>query len=206
MKNGFPKPLKLNQLRLSDNNEKETQKDVPYSFPEVRNYQAEQEGIFLTLLNQEYDITIEVPQKRSVVTLNYFKIVTLKNERETIQFDQLLSKRLEDLKAMDLSNGVDEKIVMRRFEVNKISESIHLLIEMLIERKYELKTTTMGKRNTRASVVELRFDGISFDRSEIESKGSKIIISILDRMKHMKRKRMLTIEKNDLEFMGLLFS
>ena len=66
-------------------------KDTPYSFFEVRNYQAEQEGIFLALLNHEYDITIEVPQKRSVVTLNYFKILTLKNDKESIQFDELLN-------------------------------------------------------------------------------------------------------------------
>ena len=185
---------------------KQKGKETPYCFQEVRNYQAEQEGVFLALLNKEYTITLEVPQKRSVVSLNYFKIIGFENETETIRFDELLANKLMSMKEEDKRIGLNEGTANRRLEINKIAESIHLLISMLEERKYEMSTTTMGKRNSRASVVELRFDGVTFTKGQIEQKGNKIILCILDRMKNMKRKKILRIEKNDLEFMCLLFS
>lgn len=205
MKKPTPHTLQLKQLGFDGYNLKD-EKDTPYSFFEVRNYQAEQEGVFLALLNHEFEITIEVPQKRSVVTLNYFKILKLQNDKEIIEFDELLQKRLKDMKKEDFSNGVKESVALRRFEQNKIPESIHLLIEMLSERNYILKTSSMGKRNSRSSVEELYMDGTVFNREEIQQKGTNIINCFLDRMKNMKRKRVLVIEKNDIELMSLLFA
>ena len=188
------------------NKNHKSQRETYYCFYQVRNYQAEQEGIFLALLNHEYTITLKVPQKKSVVSLNYFRIVSFVNENEKIFFEDELKVKLKMMYDEDLSKGIKENTAVRRMEINKIAESIHYLIEMLKKRKIEMKMSVMGKRNSRSSVIEMDFDGIIFDKNEIQKKGNLIIQNILDRMKNLQRKDTLVIEKNDLELMCLLFS
>ncbi|ELP87983.1 hypothetical protein EIN_418620 [Entamoeba invadens IP1] len=182
----------------------EEDKENPYSFFQVRNYQAQQEAVFLTILNQEYDVVLEVPQKKSVIALSYFRVIRLKSPERNIEFGSELNSLLEKMYFNDMTLGVTEGTASRRLEINRISESIHKLIE-LIEPITLLKKCFMGKRNSRASVVELSFDGINMKKDDIEKKGERINKAITLRMKGLQRKDVITLPKQDLELMSLFF-
>ena len=52
------------------------------AFSVLRNYQTQQQAIFIAVLNQFYDIFIEFPKKKSVVSLPFLKILKLQNDDE----------------------------------------------------------------------------------------------------------------------------
>ncbi|KAL7719659.1 Uncharacterized protein QTN25_003357 [Entamoeba marina] len=180
------------------------EKNSPYGFYNVRNYQAQQEGIFIVLLNQEYDITIEAPQKKSVVSLNYLRIHSVSNSNETIEFGNVLMRKLKEMYDEDLVNMIPEKTASRRFEINRIAESIHLQMSMLKKFGYQMATSAMGKRNVRESVISINIDGISLDKNTISSRGEIINKVIMERMKTLQRKGRYTIPRGDTELMALL--
>ncbi|KAL7720997.1 Uncharacterized protein QTN25_002198 [Entamoeba marina] len=135
----------------------------PYDFFHTRNSQAIQEGILLGLLNQHFDIVIEAPQKKSVVTLNYYTIIHLYNSSEYINFTNTLTNKLKEMMSEDIARNTPRGTAERRKEMNRIAESIHQLMFILQNQGYSLKTTSQGKVNSRQMVKEIMYEGIIYN-------------------------------------------
>ncbi|ELP95120.1 hypothetical protein EIN_427860 [Entamoeba invadens IP1] len=107
-----------------------------YQFREKRNYQVSQQGIFLAIINQYFEIDLLNPIKRSNVATQILRIDTLKRGEDIIHFNSFLEERCQTLFKNDIANGVSTKTAMRRLETNKVAEGLHLLIDILLELGY----------------------------------------------------------------------
>ena len=86
-------------------------------FRRTRNYQTEQQSLFIGLLNMVYNITIDHPRKRSKITLPFFTITRISTDKEVIELKEILCYRLEHLRNEDIKRGCTPKTAARRQEV-----------------------------------------------------------------------------------------
>ncbi|EDR27731.1 hypothetical protein EDI_104220 [Entamoeba dispar SAW760] len=138
-----------NKMKNKDRN----QRKINEAFFKLRNYQVYQQGILLALLNKHFEITLQIPTKRSVVTRQYFKINELRRGNDSIKVEEYVEQRCKEKYLQDLSNGIPEKTARRRYDTNKITEQLHLLIDLLTEFGYSFVSKwTSGKKG--AQIVE----------------------------------------------------
>ncbi|KAL7712389.1 BAG domain-containing protein [Entamoeba marina] len=177
-----------------------------HGFRVSRNYQTEQQGIMLGLLNIHYNLVIDHPQKRSLYTLPFLKINRLENNKQKVLFPECIDKKLKELYNKDLKEGVTDKTALRRQDVYRVAECLHLLIELTRKSKYHLvtKTTTGNKGNIKESIKQISFDGFVFDRNEISTKGRLVNKIITERLENQDRFNQLIIPRGDLEIMASL--
>ncbi|EKE39218.1 hypothetical protein ENUP19_0003G0054 [Entamoeba nuttalli] len=129
------------------------QKKINDAFFKLRTYQVYQQGVLLVLLNNHFEITLQIPTKRSVVTRQYFKINELRRGNDSIKVEEYVEQRCKEKYLQDLSNGIAEKTARRRYDTNKITEQLHLLIDLLTEFGYRfVSKRTSGKKG--AQIVE----------------------------------------------------
>ena len=177
------------------------------AFSSIRNYQTQQQSIFIAILNQHYTITIELPKKKSIVSLPFLKIIKLQNEEEEILVNDKVSTIVKDLYEYDIKNGVSEKTATRRFEVNRITECIKLLSDVAIRKGFEIEAYNIGKKRTRENVQKISFDGVQLNINDIVTKGSKISnILVKERMVKHNKSGVYILQKQDLEIMSMLFT
>lgn len=175
-------------------------------FSAIRNYQTQQQSILLALLNQSFDILIELPKKKSIVSLPFLKIVKLQNENEIINFNDVITGIVKKLYDEDIASGVTDKTSTRRIEANRITETIKLMTELAGKKGFVSHTCDIGKKRIRENVQKISFDGIEFDTNDIAEKGSKISeIIVKDRMDKPNHNGMFLLERQDLEIMSILF-
>ncbi|EAL48559.1 hypothetical protein EHI8A_116050 [Entamoeba histolytica HM-1:IMSS-B] len=140
-------PIDLYSLSRSSQKEK-----VPCKITsrKLRDYQTCQQGVFVGLLNQFCDITITKPPKKAVITHQFIKIKSISfSYKDSIVIEEFLQKRCNDHKSYDLSLGCSEKTANRRFQTNKKTEVLHLLLDFLTEFGYFFEVnTTKGKKGT----------------------------------------------------------
>ena len=180
-----------------------------HSFRKARNYQTEQQAVFIALLNLGYDIEIIRPQRRSHMTHSFLKINALINNRtgDAIDFHTLLQNRIKSMYDNDISNGVTAKTAARRMECNKISEELHLLTEILKKDGVMLNvTSSMISGNYRQTVIAIDFEGVHLSKGDVSNVGGKINEAIVDRLYRNKGYKQMWIRSKDLEFMSLLMS
>ena len=60
-------------------------------FRRTRNYQTEQQSLFIGLLNMVYNITIDHPRKKSKITLPFFSITRISTDKEVIELKEIMS-------------------------------------------------------------------------------------------------------------------
>ena len=118
---------------------------------ENRNYQVIQQSFLITLLNQYCEIHLTKQKKRSHVTLPFFTIEKIIfSDSDVILFNDLVEKRCTEIKNYDIQNGVAIKTAARRYKSNKITEVLHLLMDLV--RMYEdpfITRTTFGKNGAK---------------------------------------------------------
>ena len=186
-----------------------TSNQQPHSqnpFSSIRNYQTQQQAIFLAILNQYYDIFIEFPKKKSIVSLPFLKIIKLQNEKEIVNFHDCITSIVKRLYEEDISAGVTDKTATRRNEVNRITECIKYLTELAAQRGFVSHTCDIGKKRIRENVQKISFDGVELDTNDIIEKGSKISnVLVKERMDKPNQNGMYCLLKQDLEIMSLLF-
>ncbi|KAL7714117.1 Uncharacterized protein QTN25_008386 [Entamoeba marina] len=181
------------------NNEKENQNN----FSTLRNLQTQQQAVMLGFLNLCYDIHIDHPTKRSVVTLPFLKVSKLINGNEVIHFSELVEKTIQNIYENELTNGVKKKTATRRLETNRIVEHLQLLINFLSETNVcQIQTSKTGKKGLKQNIVGFTFDDFVMTKKDIESVGTKINKAIMGRMKG--KSSTVKILKGDTEFMAIL--
>ncbi|ELP84842.1 hypothetical protein EIN_283980 [Entamoeba invadens IP1] len=118
---------------------------------DFRNAQTMQQSILIGLLNRYCEITIAQPAKKSTVTQQFMRIVSLDfGNGDRILMDEFLKFRCVEQMEQDMSEGVTQKTAWRRYQNNKKIEELHLLMDCLIEYGYIFESNPMkGKAETR---------------------------------------------------------
>ena len=142
---------------------KKTRRQNP--FRNKRNYQVSQQCVFLALLNQYFDIKVKSPPKCSTVAQQFIRIDKLyqtvdgKSENE-LEIENFINARCRRLYELDLEKGITKKTANRRSETNRITETVHYLMDLLREFDYFFNVTIIdGKKGTLRveNVVDTRF-------------------------------------------------
>ncbi|ELP84493.1 hypothetical protein EIN_169080 [Entamoeba invadens IP1] len=150
-----------------------------YSFKENRNYQSQQEGVFLYLLSQLFTFEVHTPNKRCMVTLPFLRLDTVTFSKEDVVWvSDFVQKRISERIKIEMENGISEKTALRRCENYKISETLHFLMDVLSMYGYFFQTrTTTGKKGmTKVDVCFRVFKNgkILYDQKQIEDIGEKV--------------------------------
>ena len=149
------------------------------AFKKSRNYQVYQQCILIALLSSFFDVVIKQPVKRSVVSLQMLRIISIssKQTNEVINVDEFVTQRCKEKYENDLRN-ISMKTAKRRYDTNRISELIHLLIDILFEENYRFSSKFTDGKNG-APVVEtvnaiFTPDQRVFTKQDIITKGMRI--------------------------------
>ena len=168
----------------------EGRKKYNEAFLKLRSFQVYQQCILLGLLNRHFEITIHIPSKRSIVTRQFFKVDELKNENDSIKVDEYVEQRCKEKFEKDLANGVSEKTARRRLDTNKITEQIHLYIDILSCLGYVFHSKyTSGKKGAQIveSIQQISFDDETITTCQIPLIGAKANDYICNQLFHQKR-------------------
>ncbi|GAB1221536.1 hypothetical protein ENUP19_0082G0065 [Entamoeba nuttalli] len=170
----------------------------PAYFKDVRNYKVYEQSIFLALLNQYFDITLRLPIKQAKVFEQILVIDSISREEDYVDVVCFIDKRCSERYNFDLTHGVSKKTCQRRFETNKLTESLHFLSDVIAEFGYVLeRRNTKGKKGTlKCDLIDKIFlnDKLLFNKDDIIKKG-KLINQYLCELFVSSR---ITVKKNDL--------
>ena len=151
-----------------------------------RNYQAFQQAILITLLNNYAVITVKKERKRSNVTVPFFTISSvIFNEIDEIDIDQYVQKRCIEIKEYDLTHNINPKTATRRYKTNRVTEVIHTLIDLLRIKDERIETTTTRyKEGVKQSetMIGCRIGGKNMREKEIKVYGEHVNTYLHERM------------------------
>ena len=123
------------------------------AFQKLRSSQVFQQAVLLGLLNQYFEIKLQIPTKRSVVTRQFFKIDEIHTAVDVIKVEEFVEQRCKEKYDCDISMGISEKTAKRRYETNRVTEQIHFMIDILETFGYVFHSKfTSGKKG--APIVE----------------------------------------------------
>ncbi|ELP86469.1 hypothetical protein EIN_032600 [Entamoeba invadens IP1] len=118
------------------------------SYRETRNYQAEQQAVFLYLLNKHCTIELLKPIKKSSTAQHFFRIESIEfGSSDKIKVNKLVESRLEERYKDDLKRGITSKTAKRRSETGRFAETLHLLMDLLQEFGYLFEVVSTKGRN-----------------------------------------------------------
>ena len=169
---------------------------------EIRNFQTLQQSILISLLNRYADITFKQPAKKSITTQQYMRIKTIKfSEENTINFADFLKRRCSEHYDWDIQHGVPSKTAKRRYQTNKKTDGLHLLMDFLIELGFHFNTKlTEGKMGTikLENIIEIKKnDKIIVNMKDFQQIGLNINCILNNRMNKAGKEMILL--KNDKE-------
>ena len=120
-----------------------------YSFRDTRNYQSQQECIYMALINRYFDISFIPHKKQSLVTVPFFRILKLNNEEDMIGFKELIEQRIVSRMNDEVSHGIVQKTAMRRCENYRLVDTLHVLNDILEIKGFSFDSRlTTGKKGT----------------------------------------------------------
>ena len=159
-----------------------------YTFKEIRNYQAQQQAVFLALLNRVYDVAVQQQVKRSLVTLPFFRVEELRAADDVVRVNDFVEARCRERFVFETRQGVSEKTAQRRCETYKVTENLHALMDILMEFGYffEARLTTGKRGTTKTETVYKVFAGetLLLRQRDIEERGSRINRLIAEQTAH----------------------
>ncbi|EDR26796.1 hypothetical protein EDI_252610 [Entamoeba dispar SAW760] len=177
-----------------------------YSFKENRDYQSEQESLFLALLSQEFTIKLICPNKRCVVTLPFLRILEIQRGLDDcVAVNDWVNNRINERLKEELSQGVSRKTAQRRSENYKITETLHLIMDLLSEFGYFFQTrTTTGKKGICKIDIAYKVynkNKLMFDQESISRIGSSINKKIISLPSE---NGIITIKKGSLDLLQII--
>ena len=120
-----------------------------YSFREIRNYQSQQESIYMSLINRTFDIVFISHKKPGLVTIPFFRILKLVNDNETIPFKEVVERRIAERLTVEIEEGSTTKTANRRCENYRLVDTLHLLNDILEIQGYTFDHhLSTGKKGT----------------------------------------------------------
>ena len=174
------------------------------AFLKLRSYQVYQQSILLALLNRYFEITLQIPSKRSIVTRQFFKIEEIRNGNDVIKVEEYVEHRCKEKYEKDLLEGISEKTAKRRYDTNRITEQLHLMIDLLIDFGHLFNSKwTSGKKG--AQIVETIQEILTpyefISNNQIPLLGSRINDYLCDQLFQRKISR---LRKNDTTFLEII--
>lgn len=100
-----------------------------------------QQTLLIALINKYFSIELKRPLKKATILSQFIQIIKLTNEKESIEFSELVENRCNELYREDISNGISIKTAKRRMQLNRKIESIHLLEDILYLSGEQLQLT-----------------------------------------------------------------
>ncbi|EDR29268.1 hypothetical protein EDI_261080 [Entamoeba dispar SAW760] len=175
-------------------------------FRKTRNYQTEQQSVFIALLSMVYTIVIDHPRKRSKITLPFFNVIRISTEKEVVEIKEIMSTKLQQLHDEDIAHGCSEKTATRRQEVYRVSEQLHILMNLLRDVGFEIesKKTTGNKGNQKETARKIKYNNFTFDKEFIEERGNLINELLIKRLESIPKSSDLSIECGDSEIANIL--
>ena len=162
---------------------------------EFRNSQTLQQSILLGLLNKYCSITISQPAKKSTVTGQFMRIISINfGNGDEIQIDDFLKKRCIEQMQKDIYEGVSEKTALRRYQNNKKIEQIHLMMDILSEKGYQFTTKKMkGKLETKKLEMfsSIQYEGKVFSVDDLAFQADYVHHLISEKLNSKNRKIVL---------------
>ncbi|KAL7718064.1 BAG domain-containing protein [Entamoeba marina] len=173
------------------------------SFSTLRNFQARQQGFLLGLLNLHYDIYVEAPKKKSVVTQPFLNIVKLVNGTETILVRDIVTSLVNQMYKIDIEQGVTQKTATRRYDVNRITEQLIFLANILKKMDVEIQTKVIGIKKSKDKIASISYEDLYFNSKDIQRKGCQINHTFINCF-NQKMSPMICLNKNDVEIMSII--
>ncbi|BFU20314.1 hypothetical protein EHI8A_002600 [Entamoeba histolytica HM-1:IMSS-B] len=143
------------------------------------NYITSEQAIFIGLLSLEAKVIIGKPLKRSSVTRQYLRVISIEfDDGRVIECENEVEAKCIEKKKNDIKNGVSEKTAIRRFKTNKRTESTNILISFLKKMGYNFQSRlTEGKKDTSKleTVYKICKNNIELmDSNQIDQIGEQI--------------------------------
>ncbi|KAL7723017.1 Uncharacterized protein QTN25_000596 [Entamoeba marina] len=113
-------------------------------YKHFRDYQAWQQAVYICLLNSLQ------------INNSILSIKQLKFENDIIDVENFLQLRSCDKLKRDRISGVPNKTASRRYDNNKFSECLHLLMDILIENGYFVNARKSNGRNNTDTIYSAR--------------------------------------------------
>ncbi|ELP89182.1 hypothetical protein EIN_485740 [Entamoeba invadens IP1] len=149
-----------------------------FSFRNSRNIASATQSILVALLNIKFKIVLKSPLKKAKVTQQLLRIESIEKDNTSLFIEDFVQTRCINRLTFDKEMGVSSKTAGRRAEYNKLTENIHLLMDVLREDGFFFETeTTKGKRGTlkMETIKKIYWNGRLFlDKDDIWERGSRI--------------------------------
>ncbi|EDR29573.1 hypothetical protein EDI_332470 [Entamoeba dispar SAW760] len=172
-----------------------------------RNYQSKVRAFCIGLLNQYADIEVKLGTKKAYQTLPFVRVDSIYFSNEDIVRLQALVKiRVATLEAIDLRKNVKQKTALFRKKKNTMIESIHLLIDILREKGFEIESHfSQGRNETlkRETVISIRKGSLFWNKQMIEIIGERLCINLVQRIGGS---TLVKVPKKDSQINLLLYS
>lgn len=175
---------------------------------EIRNFQTVQQAVLIGLLNQFSDIIFKQPAKKSVTTQQYMRIKSIIfTEEDTVSFAEFLKRRCLEHYNWDITHDVPLKTAKRRYQTNKKTDGLHLMMDILSELGFVFHTKmTEGKSGTvkLENIIEVTRHGkcIVHPSSFIDI-GKQINTILSTRMNNAGKEMILTRSDSEIQYLFL---
>ncbi|ELP94216.1 hypothetical protein EIN_186430 [Entamoeba invadens IP1] len=184
-----------------------TSEEENTAFKQFRDSMAHQQGVFILLLCQYCKIELGQPSKKSVLTKPSFNVVRVDFGNDEIDVSHCVKERCLSILMQDKIHGIKETTAKRRRTANRMTETHHLLMDLLMEKGYFCEITqTTGKNGTRKTDLVRRIfynGGFLFSKKQINTIGDEANLFLSSLFDGTPGKT-VTIEHNDPRFLGIL--
>ncbi|ELP93349.1 hypothetical protein EIN_057440 [Entamoeba invadens IP1] len=147
-------------------------------FFDYKNYMVCQQAICIALLNKSFEVHIQHPTKKSVVTPQFIRVKTLKQDQDELNVVNFIEERCLQRAEWDKANGIKDTTASRRVPMNKNFEAHHLFIDFLRDMGYSFASQyTSGKNSTLKveTITAIYKDGkLLLNKRDICRKGQMI--------------------------------
>ncbi|ELP89250.1 hypothetical protein EIN_487320 [Entamoeba invadens IP1] len=158
-----------------------SKKNLPFKTQcsrDKRTLEAVQQAVFICLLSQSFEVTIERPPKLSKVTAQIPKIVSIKRGTDVVNIDEFVKDRFKnELDAM-YKNEAHRVKILRIFNRNVFVFTNNLLLDLCLEEGYYISSrlSKPAKNNQRIEYITGLLLGSNFitDRNTVINIGSKV--------------------------------
>ena len=180
-------------------------KKIPYS--DFKNYQVYQEVTLIALINSFSSVKISLKRRkleREILTFFHVDEILIENE-QVLEIETAVNQKCDSLKRCELNSGLSLQIAERRYHKNRIVETLHMLIDILVLYGVHFNTyVTSGKNGTirqeTIRSIELP-NGVIFTTQDIKELGVKIYNEIFKKVKPTSE---ITITEKDLDLQNIL--
>ena len=178
----------INNINNENDNENKIQK---FHFREKRNYQVAVTSLLYFLLNEHYQIEISrTLVRKSKVSKRLLRLKSISMNNEIIDVETIIKRRCFEKLAYERKIGTEKNRARRRLEIFRITEMIHMMIDILDFYGYYFQSqfsTGVGGvfQNDTVRRIWLK-DKLIFNQVDIENVGLKIYDYMLKEVENNK--------------------